>query len=53
MYHKGECGTGAIVPRGGKQWGVTYAPHKPQDSSDKLYEISQYLQQITRSESVG
>lgn len=32
-----ECGTGAVVPFAGKLWWVTYAPHKPNGSDDKLY----------------
>jgi len=34
---EGECGTGAVVPWAGRLWVVTYAPHKPRGSSDKLY----------------
>jgi len=34
-----ECGTGAVVPWAGGLWAVTYAPHKPKGSTDKLYEI--------------
>ncbi|HRQ87632.1 MAG TPA: hypothetical protein PLA50_02470, partial [Bacteroidia bacterium] len=37
---EGECGTGAVVPWAGRLWAITYAPHKPTGSSDKLYEIS-------------
>ncbi|MFC1509025.1 hypothetical protein ACFL60_04965 [Candidatus Omnitrophota bacterium] len=48
-----ECGTGAVVPWAGSLWAVTYAPHKPQGSSDKLYEITTDLQQIVRPESIG
>ncbi len=50
---EGECGTGAVVPWGGRLWVVTYAPHKPQGSTDKLYEITEDLQQIIRPESIG
>jgi hypothetical protein len=54
MYNnEGECGTGAVVPWAGKLWIITYAPHKPTGSSDKLYEISPELQQTVRPESVG
>ena len=35
-----ECGTGAVVPWAGRLWAITYAPHKPQGSTDKLYEIT-------------
>src|SRR3954454_17996307 len=50
---EGECGTGAVVPWAGKLWRITYAPHKPQGSSDKLYEITPGLQMTVRPESVG
>lgn len=54
MYNnEGECGTGAVVPWAGKLWVITYAPHKPTGSSDKLYEISPDLQQTVRPESIG
>ena len=36
--NEGECGTGAVVPWAGKLWVVTYGPHLPFGSSDKLYE---------------
>ncbi|NQT17101.1 MAG: hypothetical protein HQ582_30370 [Planctomycetes bacterium] len=48
-----ECGTGAVVPWAGRLWAVTYAPHKPSGSSDKLYEITPDLEQIVRPESIG
>jgi hypothetical protein len=50
---EGECGTGAVVPWADRLWAVTYAPHKPQGSSDKLYEITPELRQIIRPESIG
>jgi hypothetical protein len=50
---EGECGTGAVVPWAGRLWAITYAPHKPQGSSDKLYEITPDLRQIIRPESIG
>jgi hypothetical protein len=54
MYNnEGECGTGAVVPWAGRLWVITYAPHKPQGSSDKLYEITPELKQIIRPESIG
>jgi hypothetical protein len=54
MYNnEGECGTGAVVPFGAKLWVITYAPHWPFGSSDKLYEISPDLQQKVREESIG
>ncbi len=51
--NEGECGTGAVVPWAGRLWVVTYGPHLPQGSSDKLYEITPNLEQITREESIG
>jgi len=48
-----ECGTGAVVPWAGRLWVITYAPHWPRGSSDKLYEITPDLQQIVRPESIG
>lgn len=54
MYNnEGECGTGAVVPWAGRLWVVTYGPHLPFGSSDKLYEITPDLKQIVRSESIG
>ena len=50
---EGECGTGAVVPWAGRLWVVTYAPHAPKGSSDKLYEISPDLSQTVRPESIG
>ncbi|MBX3255983.1 MAG: hypothetical protein KF862_17745 [Chitinophagaceae bacterium] len=51
--NEGECGTGAVVPWAGRLWVVTYAPHGPLGSSDKLYEITGELNQIVRPESIG
>ncbi len=54
MYNnENECGTGAVVPWAGRLWVVTYGPHLPFGSSDKLYEITPDLRQIIRPESVG
>ncbi len=50
---EGECGTGAVVPWADRLWVITYAPHKPGGSSDKLYEITPSLEQIIRPESIG
>jgi len=50
---EGECGTGAVVPWADRLWVVTYGPHRPYGSSDKLYEITPDLRQIIRQESVG
>ncbi|GAB2787918.1 hypothetical protein GCM10027275_35830 [Rhabdobacter roseus] len=51
--NEGECGTGAVVPWADRLWVITYGPHLPHGSSDKLYEITTDLQQTVRSESVG
>jgi len=48
-----ECGTGAIVPWADRLWVITYGPHLPEGSSDKLYEITPDLRKIVRPESVG
>ena len=50
---EGECGTGAVVPWAERLWVVTYGPHLPFGSSDKLYEITPDLKQIVGPESVG
>tara|TARA_Y100001980_G_C14556916_1_gene353688 strand:- start:105680 stop:108169 length:2490 start_codon:yes stop_codon:yes gene_type:complete len=51
--NEGECGTGAVVPWADRLWVVTYGPHFPRGSSDKLYEITPDLKQIVRDESIG
>ncbi len=48
-----ECGTGAVVPWAGKLWAITYGPHEPTGSDDKLYEIAPDLSRIIRPESIG
>ena len=48
-----ECGTGAVVPWAGSLWAVTYAPHQPKGSTDKLYQITPSLELIVRPESIG
>ena len=48
-----ECGTGAVVPWADRLWVVTYAPHRPFGSTDKLYEITPALDFTVRPESVG
>ena len=50
---EGECGTGAVVPWAGRLWVISYGPHKPYGSTDKLYEITPEFEQIVRPESVG
>jgi hypothetical protein len=51
--NEGECGTGAVVPWADRLWVITYGPHLPFGSSDKLYEIDAQLNRIIRPESVG
>ena len=51
--NESECGTGAVVPWADRLWVITYGPHCPYGSSDKLYEITPTLELITRPESVG
>jgi hypothetical protein len=54
MFNAGnECGTGAVVPWAGRLWALTYAPHQPFGSDDKLYEIDAKLNQTVRPESIG
>lgn len=50
---EGECGTGAVVPWADRLWVITYAPHQPKGSTDKLYEVTPDFKQIIRPESVG
>jgi hypothetical protein len=50
---EGECGTGAVVPWADRLWVISYGPHLPLGSSDKLYEITPDLEKIIRPESVG
>ena len=50
---EGECGIGAVVPWADRLWVITYAPHQPAGSSDKLYEITPDLQQRIFPGSVG
>ncbi len=49
----GECGIGAIAPWADKLWFVTYPPHCPQGSQDKLYTVNEKLELEMRPESVG
>ena len=51
--NEGECGTGAVVQWAGKLWIVTYGPHLPFGSSDRLYEIDNNLNQKIFSGSIG
>lgn len=51
--NEGECGTGAVVPWADRLWVITYGPHLPRGSSDKLYEIDADLNKTIRPESIG
>ena len=51
--NEGECGTGAVVPWADRLWVITYGPHLPNGSSDKLYEVTPDYRQIVRKESIG
>lgn len=51
--NESECGTGAVVPWADRLWVITYGPHLPYGSSDKLYEITSGLEMTTRRESIG
>jgi len=54
MWNKqNECGVGAVVPWAGRLWVITYAPHQPKGSDDKLYEIDDALNVTIRPESIG
>lgn len=54
FYNQGrECGVGAVVFWADRMWVITYAPHFPFGSDDKLYEIKPGLQRILRPESIG
>lgn len=53
VNNEGECGTGAVVPWADRLWVITYGPHMPFGSSDKLYEITPDLKKIIRPESIG
>jgi hypothetical protein len=50
---EGECGTGAVVLWQDSLWAITYAPHMPSGSSDKLYEVTPDLTQKIFDGSVG
>jgi hypothetical protein len=48
-----EGGIGAIVSWAGKLWMITYSPHCPYGSSDKLYSIDNNLTLTIHPESIG
>ena len=51
--NEGECGTGAVVPWADRLWVITYGPHLPNGSSDKLYSVSHNYQQTVYPERIG
>lgn len=54
MYNnEGECGTGAVVPWNNKLYVITYGPHLPIGSSDKLYIIDDKKDVVVYDKSVG
>lgn len=48
-----EGGIGAVVSWAGKLWMITYSPHCPKGSSDKLYSVDENLNITIHPESVG
>ncbi len=48
-----ECGIGGVVPWAGGLWMVTYAPHRPRGSTDKLYRVGADLQLAAHPASIG
>ena len=49
-----EVGIGAVAPWADRLWAITYGPHLPKgDPSNKLYEIDDQLNRVTRPESIG
>lgn len=48
-----ECGIGAMVPWAGKLWMVTYSPHCPEGSSDRLWTIDDDLTLKMHPASIG
>lgn len=49
----GEVGIGAVVPWADKLWFITYPPHYPNGSADKLWTLDTNLTLTARPESVG
>lgn len=50
---QGECGTGAVVPWADMLWWITYSPHMPDGSDDRLYVANKALDLFAWSASVG
>ena len=53
MGNGDECGIGAVVPWAGKLWLITYSPHCPEGSSDKLWMIDDKLNLAMHPASIG
>lgn len=54
VFNEGsECGIGAVVPWADRLWFLTYSPHSPKGSSDKLYSFGPELSLTIHPESVG
>ncbi len=49
----GECGIGAIVPWNKKLYMVTYSPHEPKGSADRLWVIDENLNIMAHEASIG
>ena len=49
----GECGIGAVAAWAGKLWFMTYPPHQPEGSDDKLYSVDADLKLSVHPASVG
>jgi hypothetical protein len=49
----GEIGIGAVMPWAGKLWFVTYPPHQPNGSPDKLWMLDTNLNLTSHPASVG
>jgi hypothetical protein len=50
---EGEIGMGAVMPWGDKLWFVTYPPHQPNGSADKLWMVDSNLTLTAHPASVG
>eukprot|EP00904_Undaria_pinnatifida_P001933 jgi/Undpi1/11740/HiC_scaffold_37.g14035.m1 len=48
-----ECGTGAVVPWGDRLYWITYAPHRPRGSDDRLYAMDGARNLFAFRDSVG
>ncbi len=48
-----ECGIGGVAAWAGSLWYMSYSPHAPSGSGDKLYQVDADLNRTTRPESVG